>query len=219
MLTQLFFPAVPGLRVDRVWQEEQIVHLAAHTVRTAARCPLCRRRSKRVRSFYVRTLADLPCCGQRVRVHLRVRRFACRVRWCPRRVFAEQVGDVTTPHGRRTVRLRAQLEQTGFALGGAAGARHARAAGMPVSGRTLLRLVRAAPCPVPGRVRVVGIDDWARRRGRTYGSILVNLETHAVIDLLPDRTAATAAAWLATHPEVQIVSRDRGGAYADAAAD
>ena len=139
MLTRLLFPEVPGLQVDRVWQENQSVHIAAHPVRRAARCPLCHRRSKRVRSAYERTLADLPCCGQRVVVHLHTRRFACRVPWCPRRVFAEQVPALTLPHARRTVRLSTRLEQTGFDLGGAAGARHARAEGMPVSGRTLLR--------------------------------------------------------------------------------
>ncbi len=167
MLTHLFFAEVPGVRVDRVWQENHIVHLAAHASRRAARCPLCRRRSTRVRSSYERTLADLPCCGQRVVIHLHIRRFACRVPWCRRRVFAEQLPALTTPHARRTDRVRHHLEQTGFDLGGAPGARHAHAEGLPVSGRTLLRLVRAAPCPDPGLVRVVGIDDWARRRGRT----------------------------------------------------
>lgn len=166
MLTKLFFPTVPGVRVDRVWWTGQTLHLAATTTRHAARCPLCARRSKRIHSFYARTIADLPCVGAQVTVHLRSRRFVCRVRWCRRTIFTERLPDLVAPWGRRTARQRAGLERTGFVLGGAPGTRHATAAGMPVSRRTILRVVRAAPIPEAGRVRVLGVDDWGATRCR-----------------------------------------------------
>lgn len=187
------------------------------TTAASASCPLCGELSTRVHSRYVRTLADLPWHGVAVAVQLTVRRFFCEAAVCSRRIFAERLPGIATPCARRTARLAEALELIGFALGGEAGARVLRRLAMTGSPDTLLRTIRRASVAAHEDPRVLGIDDFAFRRGHRYGSILVDLERHGVVDLLPDRKPETVIAWLEEHRHPEIISRDRGGSYGEAA--
>ncbi len=150
-----------------------------------------------------------------MQLHLTVRKFRCRNPSCARRMFTERVPDLVAAYGRHTHRLATALRAVGLALGGNAGARLAARLRLPTSPSTLLRLVRGIPIPPMPALRAVGVDEWAWRRGHRYGTILVDLATHRVVDLPPDRSAATLAAWLARQPTITVVSRDRSDLYAD----
>jgi len=193
------------------------IRISATAKKASARCPLCGRHSRSVHSWYARTVSDLPVARAVVVLHLRVRRFFCRVPSCPRRIFTERLPELVVPHGRWSQGLRAAVQQIGFALGGEAGARLAQVLGMRTSPDTLLNLIRAAPLPAAGEVRLLGLDEWAWRKGRRFGTILVDLARHRVIALLPERTADSTVAWLAQHPEIEVITRDRSKLYADAA--
>jgi transposase len=192
---------------------DEVLTIMLVSTQMAPRCPA----SRCVHSHYMRRMTDLPCGGQRLRLLVQVRKCFCEVSTCARKIFSERLTPFVDAFARVTKRLYQIVQVIGLATGGRLGVRVTDRLGIQTTRHTILRRIMALPTEPVEQVPQIGIDDFSFRRGRKFGTIVVDLQTHKVLDVLPDRTADTSATWMQEHPEIEIVSRDRGGDYAAAA--
>lgn len=219
-MSMSILPNIPGAQCLRMADDghQTILFYFRRTARTAA-CPGCRSLSDHVQSGYHRTVRDVAVRGWRVRVEIDVRRFDCRNPACDDAIFCERLLPWVPAYGRRSNDLTAWITQWGWHVSAEALTRIALDQGVQVSAATIVRVLRAESDPVWEAPRVVGIDDWALRKGHTYATVVVDLERHRIVDVLPDRQAETVSQWLIRHPGIRVVSRERAKRYGKAIND
>ncbi len=217
METTPLLPLPEGVLIDQIQITEDGLVIPVVATHPTSCCPLCSEASSSIHSHYRRLVRDAPGAGGRVQLVLTVRKFYCRNLLCERKVFTERLPSFVEPWARMTIRYCQQLTSIGLATCGKGGVRLAARLGIQTSRQTILRRIMALPDGSTGSVLFLGIGDFAFRRGYRFGTILVNLESHRVVDLLPEREAETAAAWMRQQPDLMVVSRDRGSEYAKAA--
>jgi transposase len=215
-LVDMVFSGLSALVIEAVEDAGEVICVRARTRDQAVACPGCGTETSRVHGYHERTVADVPVGGRRVLVRVKVRRMRCPVQGCLRQTFREQVPGVLDRYQRRTTRLAGQVSAVARELAGRAGARLLPALGILISRHTVLRVLLRIPLPAVTVPRVLGIDDFALRRGLVYATVLTGAETGRRVDVLPGRTADLLEEWLRDHPGVQVVCRDGSGAYGEA---
>ena len=203
--------------IEKVSLLEKKLFLNAKSYNHKSNCPICGSVSHKIHSTYIRRLQDMPCAGMPVELSLELRKFFCNNPQCKRKIFAEPIENFR-PYSRRTERAKELLIKIGMEVSSRKSSYLSSIVGVPVSASTALRMINKVELPSTSEVRIIGIDDWAYRKGATYGSIIIDMEKGKVIDLLGDREAASMTKWLQHHQQVSIVSRDRATNYSSAIA-
>lgn len=196
--------------------EENEIKVGVESTSQSARCPKCQQESSALHSQYLRYPRDLAWAEWPVVVEITVKRFFCHNPTCSKRTFAERFPDFVGWYARKTERVLRKQQCVGANVCAKIAEQLLVGDRIQISDTTINRMLRQLPDPPQEPIRVLGVDDWAKRKQQRYGTILVDLERGRVVDLLADRTAECLVPWLVRHPEVEIVSRDRSPTYAEA---
>ena len=205
-----------ALEIEKFLADDSLIKIVVRSILPTTNCPNCQQSSNSLKAHYLRSVSDLPWHGVKIKLLLKVRKFRCRNDLCSRKVFCERLPKIVAKYARRTVRLNEVISFLAFSLGGRGGAKGSQKLNISVGKDTLIRTIRRHSGFNLTGVKVLGVDDFAFRKGQTYGTILVDLEKRQSIDLLPDRQSETLRNWLLSHPDIEIVTRDRSISYAEA---
>ena len=205
---------LPYLHLEQLEQCDNGLVAVLWSQQPSSNCPKCGKPSQQIHSHYQRCLQDLPISGQAVCWSVQVRRFRCATKRCKQRIFCERFVEEVKVYARNTLRNNKILEQTALLFGATPSTKLTEQLGFQSSAATLLRRAHQAELPsYTQQLKAIGVDDFALKKGRVYGTIIVNHENHRVIDLLPDRSSETLEVWLKQHPKIEVITRDRSLEY------
>ncbi|MFC2090778.1 ISL3 family transposase [Bacteroidota bacterium] len=206
---------MPFLKLKKIEYSDNTIRIYATIKSRRSKCPICGKYSNRVHDYYIRTISDLPVFQNRTVIHLKTRKFKCGNARCDRRVFSEQTPAILR-YSRRTNRASRILDSFAIELTGRLGSIMSKKLSIPVSSSTITRIAHSQALSEIKQPKVLGVDDWAYRKGVSYGTILIDMETSKPIDLLPSRDGQVLKDWLLKYNDVKIITRDRASSYAAA---
>jgi len=210
-----FYPA--SLRITNVKTIKKGIHISVKSQTHIQTCPSCKQECNEYHSTYRRKIQDLPILGKTVYIHLTAYRYYCRNNECKQKVFCETVGNFFGFYKRMTGRLEDFVTALALNTSCEGASRVCELIGVNISGDTLIRMIiKKASMMEPVKTDIIGVDDWAYKKGSTYGTIIVDGRTHKPIDLLDGRDGKALKEWLKKNQQVKIVTRDRASAYASA---
>src|SRR5258708_5068048 len=160
-----FLPLPEGMFIEQIETRKTDIVVSVISTHTTSCCPLCTEPSSSVHSYYQRSVRDLPCGGQNIRLLLTVRKCFCRNPDCKRKIFTERLSTFVEPWAKVTNRLCEAIQAIGLSTSGSLGARLAARLGISSSWMTVLRRIMDLPTPAAGSVVALGIDDFSFRRG------------------------------------------------------
>ncbi len=207
--------SLPGFRVSKIEHTDGKIMIFASVVRNRSPCPLCGHFSKSIHGSYSRTISDLPVFNNAANLILKVRKFKCHNTGCLQKVFSEQTSHVKR-YSRRTARASLLLDSLSIELTGKLGSMLSKQLFLPVSTSTITRIAHKQLLPEIKQPVVLGVDDWAFRKGKSYGTVLIDMETSTPIELLPSRDSSDLKLFLKQYPHIKIVTRDRASSYSSA---
>ena len=206
---------LPKFRIKSIEQKNGNIMIFASIKSKRSQCLIRGHFSTAVHDHYHRKLSDLPAFQNTTTLVLKTRKFKCKNLKCNRKVFSEQTSHINR-YSRKTLRAWQVLNSLSIELTGKLGSTLSKQLFLPVSSSTITRIAHKQQLPIIKQPVILGVDDWAFRKGVSYGTVLIDMETSRPIDLLSSRDSANLKEWLKKYPAIKIVTRDRSGAYSSA---
>ena len=208
----------PNLKCTKMQIKDEIILLHVEARNKSAICPFCQLESHRVHSWYIKKVQDLPIQGKKVLLLIKRRKMLCDNPECSHRTFVERF-NLVEPKRIRSKSPDDEILNLCKNMNANSAAKLLRNHIAMVGKSTLCNMLKKEISIHKSGVTLVYLDDFALKRRKKYGTVMVDLITGKIIDMLPSRDPKDVTAWLEKYPHIKLCSRDGSQSYAKAIKD